>query len=268
MTETSPAASSASATPQRRAPSLWTLLKCFFRCYLVGAAFNTRGLQNVGLAFSMEPGLRSLYPDPEDLRRALEERYMTLYNTHLFWTPLLVGVFLSTEVKISRGVLPAETLDKIRGATAFTLSAIGDSFFGGSAMGVWALTAACLTAAGRYDLLAAYALFLLAAAQIFKLITFFIGYREGFQVLKRVKRWNLVNWSRRVKILNAALLAFFWAYSRTAGRDGAVGAGFPWIDIGAISVLAVWCLARPRMRREFLIIIVVAGGFTFAWLRI
>ncbi len=259
MTETSPASTS------RRDPSLWTLLKCFFRCYLVGAAFNTRGLQNVGLAFSMEPGLRALYPDPADLRRALEDRYLSLYNTHLFWTPLLVGVFLSTEVKISRGALPAETLDKIRGATAFTLSAIGDSFFGGAAMGVWALTAACLAVSGRYELLAAYALFLLAAAQIFKLTTFFIGYREGFQVLKRVKRWNLVNWSRRVKIVNAGLLAFFWMFSRPLGADKA---GFPWLDIGAVAILTLWCLARPRIRREFLIIFVVVSGFTFAWLRI
>jgi len=246
-------------------PTPWILLKCFFRCYLVGAAFNTRGLQNVGLAFSMEPGLRALYPDREKLRQVWEERYLTLYNTHPFWTPLLVGVFLSLEVKIAKGLIPSETLDKIRGTTAFTLSAIGDSFFGGSAMGVWALTAACLVALGRYDLAALYAVFLLAAAQIFKLVTFIAGYREGFQVLKRIKRWNLVNWGRRVKIFNAVLLGLFWMLARP---NVAQKPGFPWIDLGLGGVLIVWTWARPRVRREILALALAAGGFYLAWLRI
>ena len=30
-----------------------TLAACFLRCYLVGAAYNTRGLQHVGLAFAI-----------------------------------------------------------------------------------------------------------------------------------------------------------------------------------------------------------------------
>ena len=47
------------------------LLRIFLRTYMVGATFNTKGMQNVGLAYIMDPGLRALYAaDPRALRRA------------------------------------------------------------------------------------------------------------------------------------------------------------------------------------------------------
>lgn len=32
------------------------LLRVFLRTYMVGATFNTKGMQNVGLAYVMDPG--------------------------------------------------------------------------------------------------------------------------------------------------------------------------------------------------------------------
>ena len=47
----------AKASPSLRSVSgdldVRTLLRCFLRCYLIGAAYNTRGLQHVGLAYAM-----------------------------------------------------------------------------------------------------------------------------------------------------------------------------------------------------------------------
>ena len=68
-----------------------TLVSCFLRCYLVGAAFNTRGLQHVGLAYAMEPGLARLYPDPAQ-RDAVFERYLKLYS--LAWGLLILGTLV------------------------------------------------------------------------------------------------------------------------------------------------------------------------------
>ena len=36
------------------------LFSVFFRTYLVGAAFNTKGLQNIGFSYVVEPGLRAI----------------------------------------------------------------------------------------------------------------------------------------------------------------------------------------------------------------
>lgn len=104
------------------------LLRIFLRTYVVGATFNTKGMQNVGFALVMEPGLVDLYGhDPAALQRA-RSRYLKHYNTHPFWTPLLAGIFLSMEKKIASGLLPADILLKLRSTTVYTLSALGDSF--------------------------------------------------------------------------------------------------------------------------------------------
>ena len=232
-------------------------MSCFLRCYLVGAAFNTRGLQHVGLAYAMEPGLIRLYPDPA-VRNEVFDRYLKLYNTHFFWTPLLVGLFLSLEEKIAQGLAPAEMLDNVKTTTAFTLSAIGDTFFSASVMGLWGISAACLAASGRYSLLLAAAAVLFVTAQVFKAVTFRTGYREGFQVLRRLKRWDLVNLGRRIKVANAVLLALFWILARPRGETGS-----PLADAALIGILAAWAATRPSVARE-VALLALAAGWLFA----
>ena len=228
-------------------------MSCFLRCYLVGAAFNTRGLQHVGLAYAMEPGLVRLYPDPA-VRNEVFDRYLKLYNTHFFWTPLLVGLFLSLEEKIAQGLAPAEMLDNVKTTTAFTLSAIGDTFFSASIMGLWGISAACLAASGRYGLLLGTAGALFLAVQAFKAVTFHRGYREGFQVLRRLKRWDLVNLGRRIKVANAVLLALFWILARPRGETGS-----PLADAALIGILAAWAATRPSVSREVALLALAAG---------
>ncbi len=227
-------------------------MSCFLRCYLVGAAYNTRGLQHVGLAFAMEPGLVVLYPDPAARDRVFA-RYLDLYNTHFFWTPLLVGLFLSLEAKIARGIVPAEVLDNVKTTTAFTLSAIGDTFFSASIMGLWGLSAACLLAAGRYEALIGLAGGLFLGAQVFKAVTFRAGYREGFSVLRRLKRWDLVNLGRKVKLANAALLTIFWIAIKPRS-EGPILA-----DLVLVAVLAAWAATRPSVSREIALLALAAG---------
>jgi PTS system mannose-specific IID component len=120
-----------------------TLCRSFFRSYLVAAAFNTRGLQNIGLAYAMEPGLRAIHSDPEAFDQAMK-RHLEVYNSHPMWAPLLIGIFLSVESKIAKGLVPATMLEDIKTTMAYTLSAVGDSLFGGSLLGLWGLGAACL----------------------------------------------------------------------------------------------------------------------------
>lgn len=227
-------------------------MSCFLRCYLVGAAYNTRGLQHVGLTYAMEPGLVALYPDPA-ARDKVFARYLDLYNTHFFWTPLLVGLFLSLETKIAQGLIPAEMLDNVKTTTAFTLSAIGDTFFSASIMGLWGLLAAGLTVTGHYGLLGGLAAGLFLAIQAFKIVTFRAGYVEGFAVLRRLKRWDLVNLGRKIKLANAVLLTVFWLAIHPRGFGPSLA------DAVLVGVLAIWAATRPSVSREIALLILAAG---------
>lgn len=185
------------------------VIRSFFRSYLVGANFNTRGMQNVGLAYAMHPGLSAILKDPASLRQAVK-RYVRHYNSHPFWAPCLVGIFLSTEARIASGTFPPAMLDKVKDRTTYTLSAIGDSVFAGSLLIFWALSSACLLLAGQTGAALTEGLIFFIGLQAFKVYSFWRGLLVGFLFLERLKRWDLINWGQRLKYANAALSLWFW----------------------------------------------------------
>ncbi|MBN2139534.1 MAG: PTS system mannose/fructose/sorbose family transporter subunit IID [Desulfovibrionaceae bacterium] len=182
---------------------------CLLRSYLVGACFNTRGLQNIGFAYAMQPGLAVIHADEQGLRQA-RKRYLEHYHSHPFWAPCLVGIFLSVEMHIASGLLPAHALDKVKETTGYTLSAIGDSVFAGSLLVFWSLSTCCLLVSGCRAAPLFLGLFFLCGLQAFRAFTFWAGVRGGFRFLERLKHWNLINWGQRVKCLNAGLLLWLW----------------------------------------------------------
>ncbi|MFP5222300.1 MAG: PTS system mannose/fructose/sorbose family transporter subunit IID [Acidobacteriota bacterium] len=238
------------------------LLRTYLRCYFVGAAFNTRGFQTIGLALAMQPGLTALYPDPVMRRRAWA-RYIKIYNTHPFWTPFLVGVFLALESRIARKQFPDTMLDQVKSTVVFTLSAVGDSFFGGSLTVFWALATACLLTADQTWAAFALGALMFAALNVFKLGTFILGYRHGFAALTRIRAWDLVNWGRRLKVLNAALLVMLWTLAWPAGMSATA-----W-TIGAAGVIGLaFAAGRLRFNREALVGLGIAAGLFFLWIRV
>jgi len=238
------------------------LFATYLRCYFVGAAFNTRGLQNVGLALAMEPGLTAIYRDPEERRKAWK-RYTKIYNTHPLWTPFLVGVFLSLESRIARNQFPVAVLTQVKSTVVFTLSAVGDSFFGGSLTVLWALATACLLTAGAPWAALFLGSLLFLGLNAFKLVTFVLGYRQGFGALNHIKRWDLINWGRRIKVLNAALLVILWTMVWPKGLDVLGWAG----GVAVVAGLAL-AVGRFRMNREVLAGLAIMAGLLFLWIQV
>jgi mannose/fructose/N-acetylgalactosamine-specific phosphotransferase system component IID len=191
-------------------PGFNILFQCFLRTYLVGANFNTRGMQNVGFSFAIDPGLKALHSNPKRLRRA-RKRYLQHYNTHPFWTPLLVGFFLYLERKIARGLLSEKSVGSIRGTTVYTLSAIGDSFFGGALLVFWSLSTVLLWLfVGSTALVLAWTAAWFISLQVFKLYTLYKGLKDGLLFLQRLRQWDLINSGQKVKIVNAFLIVVLW----------------------------------------------------------
>lgn len=234
------------------------LLRIFLRTYLVGATFNTKGMQNVGLAYVMEPGLRALHAGNSVLLKQARGRYLKHYNSHPFWTPLLVGIFLSMEKKIALGLLSGDILPKLRSTTVYTLSALGDSFFGGSFLVLWSLVCANLAVAGRIWLLLAWICLCLGALQLFKAYTFGRGYAQGLSFLQRLKSWNLIDWGRRLKFANALLVALFVV--QVSPEGGA------WVVVWALGAGLLALASALRAKNRILVLAVVAlFGLTIPW---
>ncbi|MFP4071560.1 MAG: PTS system mannose/fructose/sorbose family transporter subunit IID [Desulfovibrionales bacterium] len=239
-------------------PEYRVLLSCFLRTYLVGANFNTRGMQNIGLSYAIDPGLKALYQSGRPLRRA-RKRYLQHYNTHPFWTPLLVGFFLFLERKITRGLLPEKSVADVRTTTVYTLSAIGDSFFGGAVLVFWSLTTVFVLLQGSVHWALAWTGLWFFALQVFKMYTFFGGVREGLIFLQRLKHWNLINWGQRLKVVNGFLIVVLWMHVFPLSDP------LYWLPM-ALSICALaWLAAKLYWAREILIIIFAASSMVFAW---
>ncbi|EMG36016.1 PTS system IID component, Man family [Desulfocurvibacter africanus PCS] len=245
-------------------PEVSVLFRCLARSYLVGANFNTRGMQNIGLSYAMDPGLVAIHVQGKDLYDA-RRRYLRHYNTHPFWTPLLIGIFLSLEIKIAKNQLPPGTLENVRQTTIYTLSAIGDSVFGGGVLVLWALATACMIVTGHGVAAVLTGGVLLLSLQAFKALTFFAGLREGFRFLPRLKRFNLINWGRRIKLVNALLTVLFWylVWPEPVRWTG-------WLlGVGALC-LATWLVLKTRLSRGLALIFLLAGyavaPFVLRWL--
>ncbi|CCH48923.1 PTS system mannose/fructose/sorbose family transporter subunit IID [Pseudodesulfovibrio piezophilus] len=185
-------------------------VRSFMRCYLAGAGFNTRGMQNLGLIYAMLPGLIAIHREPKMLRAA-QKRYVRHYQSHPFWLPCLVGIYLNVEGAIAANRFPPKMLAKVKDTTAYTLSAIGDSVFAGSLLIFWALLSVCLVLSGQTTAALVLGVIFFVGLQGFKAYTYVCGLRQGFKFLDRLKRWDLINWGRRIKYVNAALIIWLWA---------------------------------------------------------
>lgn len=231
-------------------------LHVFLRTYLVGAAYNMRGLQNVGFTLAMDPGLKIIHRTEEALRKA-RGRYVRHFNCHPFFTPLAAGMFLHTEQAIAKGKMTPESFTALKDTTTNTLSAIGDSVFGGTLMPTWALVTASLAVCGQYGMAFLWSLFVLLLLQVFKFASFALGVRYGLMALFKVRRWDLINWGDKLKLCNALLLLFMFGICIPKLEAHP----FLWLAAVAGAFLAAWCISRLHAPRTALALIVTTALF-------
>jgi PTS system mannose-specific IID component len=226
------------------------LFRCFLRSYLVNAAYNPRGLQNIGFIFAFEPALEFLYGPGERLAEA-RMRYARHHNCHPFFTPMLLGVLLRLETGIANGVLPPSVLEGLKDTTANTLSAIGDSFFNGTLLVTWALVSSCLILAGLPEKALWFTVQCFVFLQVFKLLSYVLGFRKGMDVLFLLRRFDLINWCDRFKCVNAVLLGLFlWL-----GLPGAPMA--VWAGVAFYLLFMGWLVGRRHISRVFVALVLL-----------
>lgn len=237
-----------------------TCLQCLSRTWLMGAAMTTRGMQNIGLLYALDPGLQAIYPQAPALSVA-RLRYAEHVNTHPFMAPLFVGILLAMENQIARGDVAPESITAIKNTAASTLSALGDSFFSGTVLVFWVFLAILLLQTGHNALaiVVMALLFLLQAA--FRVITFFLGVRMGLGALMVLRRMDLINYGDRIKLANAALLSVcIWhLFPEATHHDlwGPFGAGLLALGLAAFGV-AHWHV--PRVFFPYLLVGCVVLG--------
>jgi len=109
-------------------PRAWSVT---FRLLFLQGAWNFRRFQNIGWAWSLQPALRAIYPDPARHARALR-RHLELFNTHPVMASFLAGALLKAESGLAHAEadLEAESrLSTVKVGWMSPLAGLGDTFF-------------------------------------------------------------------------------------------------------------------------------------------
>src|SRR5205807_6838860 len=92
----------------------WTgLARVFLRSLFLQAAWNPRGMQNVGFADAIGPALAELYPDPAERARATA-RHLEFFNCHPYLAAAILGGAVRLEERVAGGEAPPQSVSSFK----------------------------------------------------------------------------------------------------------------------------------------------------------
>jgi PTS system mannose-specific IID component len=208
-----------------------TLRRVFWRCLFLQAAWNRRGMQNLGFAYAIDPALRQLYADPTKRNEALR-RHLATFNCHPYTAAAIVGGAIHHEERVAAGQEPPGAPLAYKQVLQGPLAAVGDGFFwSGLRPFFGALAAVGTLALGWPALLAALVLY--NAFHLWLRWTLFrAGYRSGDDVVVRLAALSLPAWASRLRDGGAVLCGV----AAGAGALSAAGRISPWA--GEVTIAA------------------------------
>jgi len=181
-----------------------TLARVFWRCLFLQAAWNRRGMQNLGFAYAIDPALRRLYPE-EGARVDALRRHLGFFNCHPYMAAAIVGGAIHHEERVAAGEEPRDGPLQYKAALQGPLAALGDGFFWTALRPfAGALGAAGALLVGWPGIAAAIVLYnaihLALRIQLFR-----AGYGGGDAVVARIAGLGLPVLADRLRTAGAAL---------------------------------------------------------------
>jgi mannose/fructose/N-acetylgalactosamine-specific phosphotransferase system component IID len=171
------------------------------RLLFLQCAWSEGGLQSVGLAYCLTPGLRRIHRTSTALDEAVR-RHRNPFNTH----PFLAGAVAGAVLRMEADGEPPEQISAFVRDSMGPLGAVGDPFFRG-ALAPAASLAAVLAALLGGPLIGALTLVVLFNAPhlALRIAAVSVGFREGPAALARLGAWIGPRSTRAVR--TAAALA-------------------------------------------------------------
>jgi PTS system mannose-specific IID component len=234
------------------------LLRVFLRSLFLQASWNPKGMQNLGLAYSLFPALEQLYPKKEDQEAAVR-RHLVFFNTHPYVAAAIVGGVLYHEQRIAQG---EETPDKVvafKAALMGPLAALGDGFFWLSLKpAVGAVCAALVPVLQAWAVLLFLVLYNLVHMTL-RARFYWMGLALGDRLVEAVARANLPTRGARLRSVAAASAGGLAAWlavdlGRTAGGNHA-----PWLVAGCLALGVVSYVLVQQRVPNYIVLYLAAG---------
>ncbi|MCP4675816.1 MAG: PTS system mannose/fructose/sorbose family transporter subunit IID [Deltaproteobacteria bacterium] len=221
------------------------LIRVSMRLTFLQSTWCEGGMQSVGLAYCLMPGLRRIVTDKEELKHAVVS-HQEPFNTH----PFLVGAIAGATLRLTEDGKNPKEINSFIHNTMGPLAAIGDPFFRGALPVFVAVTASLAAILGGAVAGILTLLLLFNLVQIFvRFFGVFVGYRESMGMLTRVARWLSPTRSKALKTTAAA-----WAGAVLVFAAAKFGPAEPWwvpIVFAACGIVAAFLLTKWERSRVY-----------------
>ncbi len=248
------------------------LRKIVARSFLLQAAWNYKGLQNLGFLFALQPVLLKLFPSRASRARAYK-RYGGNLQTHPYFASFLLG--LATRIEEERGRLGEKVKqreeEEVTRDVAGVLSGIGDFLFWASLKPLVALIGVMIVVFAGDDLAIkllgpVVALVLYNLPHLYYRVSgVFEGYRSGEQVLNRIHGGFFYKLAEYYNIFGCILIGVLAAHfcHRNIGdwSDLFDLANFSFLAIVLVCYLALLRRIGPTRLIYFGLVIVLLVGW-------
>jgi PTS system mannose-specific IID component len=234
------------------------VLRVFLRSLALQASWNPKGMQNLGLVYSIFPALEQLYPEKKALEEAVR-RHLVFFNSHPYVAAAIVGGVLYHEQRIVRGEEPPDKVVAFKAALMGPLAALGDGFFWLSLKpAVGAVCAALVPVLHAWAALLFLVLYNLVHLTL-RARFYWLGLMLGDRLVEAVARDNLPTRGARLRSVAAACAGGLAAWlamdlGTTAGGDHA-----PWLVAGCLaSGVVSYILVQLRVP-NYVVLYLAAG---------
>jgi len=200
-----------------------TLRRVFWRCLFLQAAWNRRGMQNLGFAYAIDPALRALYPEPERRKEALR-RHLGFFNCHPYMAAAILGGAIHHEERVAAGEEPGAAPLSYKATLQGPLAAVGDGFFWTALRPFFgAMAALGALVAGWPAVVAAVVLYNVVHFGL-RLVLFRAGYQQGDAVVGLIAHLALPRMADRLRAAGVALCGATAAAVALRAGGGVLGA--------------------------------------------
>ncbi len=190
-----------------RTLSHFMLARIAFRSFFLQSSWNYRGMMSMGFLYAISPALDQLHSE-ESAREAAYMRHLEYFNTNPYFSPVVMGVTLALEERLSRGEITEDIIHDTKEGLMTACAAIGDGLFWDS-WRPFVAVAALTFAFGNYMMtpLIFLALYNLPALY-FRFAGIYWGYREGTHVIRSLRKFQFPQIRQNLRFGTMVLLAY------------------------------------------------------------
>ena len=194
-----------------------TLMRIYFRSFLLQASWNFEKLQNLGFFYLILPGLRSLYGD--DIPADVSKRHGGYFNTHPYFVPLIAGTTLRLEANCLAGKEVAVDPEKYKEMVMAPFAAMGDALFWGGLRPLAALVGLLIASQGSLWAPVVFLVLFNLPHLLFRFSGLLLGYFQELRAIETIQKCRLPDLAIRFKESTTVLIGVLCAYLSFKGCE-------------------------------------------------